>query len=190
MLNKKGSVKVGISSKWQVLDAKITLFSITLANNQIKCQEGHNDCILGFHLCNNYDDKLICSYLQLILAKHTNLYTMKPYYLFGVLGIVLCLSACSLWSPTYFGTKYPVTNTVETFYSANDIKRPYKVIGHMVAPISRSASGQERTRLSLVEQAKKVGGDGLIFSDIRRQTNKETTDDFSIKAEVVIFTDK
>lgn len=115
---------------------------------------------------------------------------MKSYHLICILGITLCLSACGIASPTYFGSKYPPTETVETFYAAKDIKRPYKVIGHMVSPITDSEAVQEKVKLNLTNRAKSVGADGLIFSDISRQAHAKTTDDFSIKAEAIVFTDK
>lgn len=116
---------------------------------------------------------------------------MKISNLLGLAGLALCLSACSaMYGPTYFGSNYPVTDSVQTFYSAKDVKLPYKVIGHMVAPISNSESYQETVKRQLIEKAKKVGANGLIFSDIVRETHKTTIDDFSIKAEVIVFTEK
>ncbi|SDZ79626.1 hypothetical protein SAMN05443550_1016 [Pedobacter hartonius] len=38
------------------------------------------------------------------------------------LVIVLCLSACSLNSPAYLGSKYNSTKLVQSFYSTQDIK--------------------------------------------------------------------
>jgi len=115
---------------------------------------------------------------------------MKPFNVLGILAITICLCACSLGSPTYFGSKYPPTDAVQTFYSAKDIKQPYKVIGHMVAPITRFEAGQEAMKLRMTDMAKKQGANALIFSDITRETHLKTTDDFSIKAEVIVFTDK
>ena len=115
---------------------------------------------------------------------------MKLYHFFCVLGIVICLSACSLTYPTYFGAKYSPTDSIQTFYAAKDVGRPYKVIGHMVAAITDAEWDQERVRQRLIGRAKQVGADGLIFSDIIRETHIKTTDDVSIKAEAIIFTDK
>jgi len=112
---------------------------------------------------------------------------MRIYKLLGVLGIAASLSACSLGSPTYFGAKYPPTDSVLTYYSAKDVKKPYKVIGHMIAAITDS--DQEFVKSKLIERAKKIGADALIFSDITRETHKDTTDDVSIKAEAVVFTE-
>lgn len=113
---------------------------------------------------------------------------MKASSLFSLLGIALSLSACSMYKETYFGTKYPPTDTVQTFYAAKDVNQPYKVIGHMNVPISRIESVQQKARLNLIKRAKQVGANGLIFSEIHRETNEEAGDKLSIKAEAIVFT--
>jgi|GEM_PF-3412224 len=112
---------------------------------------------------------------------------MKLFNLSITLGIILCVSACSMYSPTYFGSKYAPTNVVQTFYSTEDIKRPFEVIGHMNASTGRAESSQAKTRQLVIEKAKEIGGDGVVFSEINRQVNEKTTDDFTIKVEVVKF---
>ncbi|WP_437918644.1 hypothetical protein [Sphingobacterium sp. LRF_L2] len=112
---------------------------------------------------------------------------MKLSIQFILSSLVLLLSACSLYAPVYLGEKYSPTNSVQTFYSTKDIKQPYKVIGHMNAPTTSSASGQARTKQSVIEKAKKIGADAVVFSELDRQVNEKTTDDFSIKVEVIKF---
>ena len=112
---------------------------------------------------------------------------MKILSLTIAIGIVLCLSACSLNGPTYFGSKYVPTMTVESFYSNKDIDRPFEVIGHMTAPTGRSEESQATTRQLVIEKAKQIGGDGVVFSEIFRHPHEETTDDFTIKVEVIKF---
>ncbi|WDF70538.1 hypothetical protein PQ465_09220 [Sphingobacterium oryzagri] len=102
-------------------------------------------------------------------------------------GLILSLSGCSLYGPVYLGEKYPPTNTVQTFYSTKDIKQPFQVIGHMNASTSPTASGQARTKRSIVAKAKTIGADAVVFSQLDRQSNDKTTDDFSIKVEVIKF---
>lgn len=115
---------------------------------------------------------------------------MKLFNLFSVSALVLGLSACSLYRETYFGSRLPATDSVQTFYAAKDIKQPYKVIGHMISPISSSEYDQENVKIRLINRAKQVGANALIFSDIVRQAHQKTTDDYSIKAEAIVFTDK
>ncbi len=113
---------------------------------------------------------------------------MKPMNMFCLIGIVTSLSACSFPRETYFGTKLPETDTIQTFYSAKDVTQPYKVIGHMVAPLTESEYGQERTKSRLLEKARKAGANALIFSDISRDTHAKSEDELSIKAEAIVFT--
>jgi len=112
---------------------------------------------------------------------------MKPSLKFFALALFLLVSACSLYSPTYFGDTYSPTSTVQSYYSLKDIKQPYKVIGHMTALTSATESGQARTRQQVIEKAKKIGADGVVFSEINIQRNQHTTDDFTIKVEVIKF---
>lgn len=58
----------------------------------------------------------------------------------------------------------------------------------MIAPITSSGQDQDKVERLLIEKAKQVGANGLIFSDIIRETHQKTTDDFSIKAEAIVFT--
>lgn len=112
---------------------------------------------------------------------------MKQIKKFVALGIGLCLAACSLYSPTYFGTKYTPTETVKAYYATKDIDRPFEVIGHMNARTRRSESSQASTRKQVIEKAKQIGGDAVVFSEINRQVNRNNTDDFTIKVEVIKF---
>jgi hypothetical protein len=113
---------------------------------------------------------------------------MKPMNLLCLIGIVAMLSACSFPRETYFGTKYPATDSIQTFYSARDITQPYKVIGHMVAPLAESESGQEKTKLRLLEKARQSGANALIFSDVNRDSQASTDENLSVKAEAIVFT--
>jgi uncharacterized protein YbjQ (UPF0145 family) len=57
----------------------------------------------------------------------------------------------------------------------------------MNASTGTSESSQNRTRKLVVEKAKQVGADAVVFSELSRQSHKETTDDFTIKVEVLKF---
>jgi len=101
--------------------------------------------------------------------------------------LLLCLSACSMYSPTYFGSKYPATKHVQSFYASTDIKQPFEVIGHMNIATGRSEASQNKTRQVAIEKTKEIGGDGVVFSEINRQVNQHTTDDYTIKVDVIKF---
>jgi len=74
--------------------------------------------------------------------------------------LILCtlLSACSL-PPTYIGDKLPPTKKVDIYYSAGEVKRDYKVIGHLTSH-KYIKSAIER---NMVEFTKRNGGDGVII---------------------------
>jgi uncharacterized protein YbjQ (UPF0145 family) len=112
---------------------------------------------------------------------------MKSFVQFFALSFFLLVSACSLYAPTYFGDTFPSTGNVQSFYSTKDIKQPYSVIGHMNVVTSTTQSGQARTKQQVIEKAKTIGADGVVFSEINRQRNQKTTDDFTIKVEVIKF---
>lgn len=112
---------------------------------------------------------------------------MKLLHFTTVTILTLFLSACAVSSPTYFGSKYPATTKITSFYSALDVKQPFKVIGHMNAVTGNSESGQEKTRKAVLKKAKEIGGDGVIFSEINRQVNRQTTDDYTVKVDVIKF---
>lgn len=80
----------------------------------------------------------------------------NQYYL--ILMFCALLSACSL-PPTYMGDKLPPTHKVDVYYSANEVKRDYKVIGNLLSHVYiKSAIEHNMTAF-----AKKEGGDGVII---------------------------
>lgn len=116
---------------------------------------------------------------------------MKPFKLILASGIALCLTSCmALYGPTYFGSEFTPTNSVDIFYSARDVKQPFKVIGHMNAPTGGLQSSSEETRELVIKKAKQVGADAVIFSEVERQTNHKSTDDLSVKVEVIQYLNK
>jgi len=112
---------------------------------------------------------------------------MKSVKAFMLIGLGLFLSACSMYAPSYFGTKHPPTSTVETYYATKDIDKPFEVIGHMNARTGRSESSQASTRKNVIEKAKQIGGDAVVFSELNRQINEKMPDEFTIKVEVIKF---
>lgn len=112
---------------------------------------------------------------------------MKPIKTFFALGISVCLSACALYEPNYFGAKYAPTENIKSYYSTKDIDKPYEVIGHMNVATGWSESSQEESRQAVIKKAKAIGGDGVVFSELSRQMNRKVTDDFTLKVEVIKF---
>jgi len=80
----------------------------------------------------------------------------KHYYI--ILIFCTFLSACSL-PPTYMGAKLPPTQKVDVYYSANEVKRDYKVIGHLLSHVYIKSAIEH----NMASYAKKMGGDGVII---------------------------
>ena len=81
----------------------------------------------------------------------------------------MILSSCGV-AVSYLGeTMSPTVNT-DIFYDAKDVKKQYKVIGHL----SLSASyNSDEAKIKMVEKAKTVGADGLIIPTTDYTSNKE-----------------
>ena len=80
----------------------------------------------------------------------------KHYYI--ILALCTFLSACSL-PPTYMGDKLPPTNKIDIYYSANEVKRDYKVMGHLLSHVYIKSAIEH----NMVLFAKKEGGDAVII---------------------------
>lgn len=73
--------------------------------------------------------------------------------------LVICLLFSSCGQPiVYNGDKYPKTKTVEIYYSTKDVKRPYKVIGH----IKSHKYSDNIMKLELTHFGKSIGADAVI----------------------------
>jgi hypothetical protein len=83
---------------------------------------------------------------------------MKNYHII-LFGLCLLFSSC-LAPITYFGDKFPPTTSIDVYYSAHDVKKDYKVIGHMTYP----NAGQEYVTKELTSYAKKIGADAIIIT--------------------------
>jgi len=83
---------------------------------------------------------------------------MKNLLLF--VSIVL-LTACAALQPSYFGDKFPATTSVDLYYSTHDVKRPYKVIGHLTIP---NVMKQDTIKSKLLAYGKKIGADAIVIT--------------------------
>jgi hypothetical protein len=76
-----------------------------------------------------------------------------------ICGLGLMLSGCAMVS--YIGDKYPPSTSVEVFYSAHDVTKPYKVIGHMTYP---AGYGTEALKAKFVTYGKSIGADAVVIT--------------------------
>ena len=83
---------------------------------------------------------------------------MKNYHVL-LISLCLLLSACGIIKPDYFGDKFPPTTAVDIYYSAHDVKQPYKVIGHLTI----TNIGQDSVKSRFVAYAKTIGADAIVI---------------------------
>ena len=76
-----------------------------------------------------------------------------------ILSMGLLLSGCAMVS--YVGDKYPPSASVDVFYSAHDVTKSYKVIGHMTYPVSY---GTDAIKAKFVAYGKSVGADAVVIT--------------------------
>lgn len=74
--------------------------------------------------------------------------------------LVLAVNACATTS--YVGDRYTPTQNVDVFYAAKDVKREYKVIGHLSEEVS-GFNGEENAKRQIIAKGKEVGADGVII---------------------------
>ena len=108
-----------------------------------------------------------------------NLYT----YLLTLVFFCLLLTACETIS--YLGDTYPVNQNVAVFYDLHDVKRDYKVIGHITCAVTRN---EEDAKNTMIGKAKLVGGDAIIFIGLSFTGGKDSTP--IEKADVIKYNDE
>lgn len=100
---------------------------------------------------------------------------------------LLLLQACATIS--YVGAHYTPTDHVDLYFSARDVKREFKTIGHLSEKVG-GFSGEEKAKQSIISKAKQVGGDAVIITGIEHVSSNESSGvtDYQ-KAEVIKYTD-
>ncbi|HEY4325428.1 MAG TPA: hypothetical protein VGN20_15640 [Mucilaginibacter sp.] len=94
---------------------------------------------------------------------------MKNFkYLVIALGLLVSSCAAPI---SYLGEKYPATTAVDVFYSAHDVKREYKVIGHL----SFEDTGKNDLTARFTGYAKAVGADAIVISSISAAKDNNAT---------------
>lgn len=97
------------------------------------------------------------------LKKVLNL-IMKKYLL---LMIVAFMFSYGCVSPLrYMGKSYAATTNVDIYYSPHDIKKEYEVIGK----VSNTGGNLQKIQNGILNEAKKRGADGIIYSDMQSTT--------------------
>jgi len=74
----------------------------------------------------------------------------------------------------YIGEEYPPTSSVEMFFSADDVERDYKVMGHLVATADDFVSAGKMQK-KIMETAREKGADGVIILGLDHYVTGEST---------------
>lgn len=106
---------------------------------------------------------------------------MKNYHLF-IAGLCLLLSSCAVQQVTYFGDKLTPTTSVEIYYSEHDVKKDFKVIGHLTC----INGDQEKVKAYLTTYAKSIGADAIVITGNQVDTSGKYSSDY-INAEAVMY---
>ena len=74
---------------------------------------------------------------------------------------IMLFVACGVLQPSYFGDRLPPTTSVDLYYSAHDVKRPYKVMGHLTIP---NIYKQDTIKSKLIAYGKTIGADAIVIT--------------------------
>ena len=94
-------------------------------------------------------------------------YTVSLLALF-VLFVVACAKI------DYIGQSYPPTTHVDLFFSEEDIRQDYRVMGRVIAQANEGIS-VERLQKKLEAKAREEGADGIVIHGFDRIQTGETT---------------
>lgn len=74
-------------------------------------------------------------------------------------------------SVDYVGRSYPPTTSVDVFFSADDVKRPYTTIGQARAEVEviPFSNPSQQLQDKLLAEARSRGADGIILGDLGRR---------------------
>lgn len=87
--------------------------------------------------------------------------------------LVLFISACA--RVEYVGRSYNPTFQVDLYFSKDDIKKDYEVMGRAIS--HGTDLDMEKLQEALIKEARQRGADGIIISDVERIFNKDTERD-------------
>lgn len=87
--------------------------------------------------------------------------TLKLHYL--IIAFTFLFTSCAVPAAVYLGDTYPVTEKVDVYYDAKDVKHDYKVIGHLAIAYTQDS---EVAKKLLSDKAKAQGGDGIIIFQV------------------------
>ena len=102
--------------------------------------------------------------------------------------ILFCLVLLSCSGPTihYLGESYGPSASVEVYYDAKEVKKEYKVMGRMTNDKFMEYD-IELIKKKMIEKAKLVGADAVIFYDLSAEEIERVGDGISVKAQLIKY---
>ena len=86
--------------------------------------------------------------------------------------LILFVAACA--KIDYIGQSYPPTTRVDLYFSEDDVREDYQVMGHVVAQAPEGIS-TENLQKQLEAKAREKGADGIVIHGFDRIQTGETT---------------
>ena len=102
--------------------------------------------------------------------------------------ILFCLAFLSCSGPTihYLGDTYPASTSIELFYDVKEVKKEYKVMGRMTNDKFMEYD-IELIKNKMIEKAKLVGADAVIFYDLSAEDIEQVGDGITVKAQLIKY---
>lgn len=114
----------------------------------------------------------------------------NPFLLTSVVALLLAtlLTSCTLIKPGihYLGDTFVPTDTVQVYYNEKDIRQPYRIMGKMTNDLLADFK-VEKVKSTMIEKAKQVGADGILFSDVGVERDIKNAARVAVKAELIKF---
>ena len=82
--------------------------------------------------------------------------------------VLVLLLAIGCAPVSYIGNSYEPTNNVDIYFSADDIKMEYTVIGHALGADGWQKN-QKRIKEALIKDAKENGADAVLITGMERE---------------------
>jgi hypothetical protein len=93
---------------------------------------------------------------------------------YAVLWLILVIAIVGCTKIDYIGEEYPPTSLVDLYFSMDDVRLEYKVMGHVVATAHDIVSA-EKMQKKIMEEARKKGADGVVILGLDRYQAGSTT---------------
>jgi hypothetical protein len=82
---------------------------------------------------------------------------------FLIIAFALFFTSCAVPAAAYLGDTYPVSDKIDVYYDAKDVKQDYKVIGHLAIVYTEDSAIAKKL---LSDKAKTQGADGIIIFQV------------------------